>query len=332
MIKNNMDNIIRHLDGSSITLLDIGARNGIHGRWAEIPKLLNVFGFEPDTDECDKINENAHKLDYPLKCLPFALGNKQGESATLNLCKDLGCSSLYQPNMPLVEQFYYGHNMEIMRTLDVTINRLDDISVENDIQADAIKIDTQGYELEILKGSTDLLKNTKLVELEVEFNEQYKDQPLFSDIDLFMRSQGYALLGLRRTYWRRKSNNFDLESPFGGQIMHGDAIYYNEKLLNETESKIDVIKFCSIFSLYQQDDFISYLLTMPHKALESMPLDERIQLIDDLLNKQTGLSLFLSKTIDLIRKKIWLPHTALRRMLDKLQSKSAEDWHDPDFY
>jgi FkbM family methyltransferase len=335
MTKFDFDNkkITSYLDGDKITLLDIGARYGIHPRWNKIAPHLIVYAFEPDAKESQRINEKAALLPYQLQCLPLALGSNNGDKITLYLCKDPGSSSLYEPNTDLVSQFYFAPNMEVIDTSKVRVNRLDKICRQKQLKPDVIKIDTQGFELEILKGAgTAVLNNVKLVELEVEFNEQYKNQPLFSHVDLFMRKNGFVLLGLRRSYWRRKLERDCLKTPFGGQIMHGDAVYYNESLLNVSQSTKDLIKFCIIFGIYQQDDLVGYLLSKPHSALRGISETERTEIAHVMQNKTKTLTMAISKMLDLVRSKLYLPHTALRAMLDKLQSKKSIDWHDPNFY
>ena len=74
-------------------------------------------------------------------------------------------------------------------TVDTT--RLDDISPE--VEADYVKIDVQGSELQILENATKTLEQVLIIEAEVEFLPIYKDQPLFGDLQIFMRSQGFVL-------------------------------------------------------------------------------------------------------------------------------------------
>ena len=52
---------------------------------------------------------------------------------------------------------------------------------------DLIKLDTQGSELDILKSlSSKQLDEVIYIEIEAEFIELYKNQPLFRDIDLYL--------------------------------------------------------------------------------------------------------------------------------------------------
>ena len=63
--------------------------------------------------------------------------------------------------------------------------KLDDLDFKFHNQS-VLKIDVQGYELKVLEGSKNALKNCIGVETEVEFIELYKDQPKFGEISSFM--------------------------------------------------------------------------------------------------------------------------------------------------
>ena len=58
---------------------------------------------------------------------------------------------------------------------------------------DFIKIDTQGYELEILKGATGALINAEVVLLEVSFIDVYKNMPLVKEVIDFMEAKGFQV-------------------------------------------------------------------------------------------------------------------------------------------
>ena len=62
------------------------------------------------------------------------------------------------------------------------------------------------------------------VEVEVEFIEMYQDQPLFNEVDSFMRERGFHLFDLKLFYWRRKSG-LGFDGNRRGQLVHGDALY-----------------------------------------------------------------------------------------------------------
>ncbi len=62
----------------------------------------------------------------------------------------------------------------------------------------AMKLDTQGSELSILKGSVEALKTCSLIDIEVEFNPIYARQDLFCDVDRWLRDHGFVLWRLEQ--------------------------------------------------------------------------------------------------------------------------------------
>jgi hypothetical protein len=57
----------------------------------------------------------------------------------------------------------------------------------------AIKLDTQGSELDVLRGAERALHGCALVIIETEFNPLYEGQALFCDVDRFLRDHGFTL-------------------------------------------------------------------------------------------------------------------------------------------
>jgi FkbM family methyltransferase len=278
-----------------VTLVDVGARNGIGARWKPFHDRISVVAFEPDPAECERLN--AQQWPYPFRLLPHALGATDGERVTLHVTEQPGCSSLLEPNHKLCDQFYYGSAMQETARIPLTLSRLDTVL---DIQPDVIKIDTQGTELEILKGAGKLLDNAIAVECEVEFVEQYANQPLFSDVDAFMRAAGFQLRGIRRTYWRNQADRY-LHAA-GGQLIHGDALWLNPNLQGE--------KAHVVLAAYRQFDLLSKA-----GAVDLIPRLSTFEKIASRLVAATGYT-----------------NRELRRAVDRLRPPAARDWHDPDFF
>jgi len=56
---------------------------------------------------------------------------------------------------------------------------------------DYLKIDVQGGELLVFQNATRLLEDCCVIHTEVEFLPMYVDQPLFSEVEIFLRQQGF---------------------------------------------------------------------------------------------------------------------------------------------
>jgi hypothetical protein len=120
----------------------------------------------------------------------------------------------------------------------------------------------------ILQGAVETIdKHVFGLEIEVEFVELYESQPLFSDVDRFVRKHGFQLFDLQRGYWKRA-----LGKRYGkkrGQLVFGNALYLRktEDFIEMTESredqsakKVKALKAISICLLYGYLDYAMELI------------------------------------------------------------------------
>jgi FkbM family methyltransferase len=204
---------------SKLVLIDIGARAGLNPRWKGIP--IEAIGLEPDIEECDRLNASGGDVRY----LPYAAGAKDDEVATLNMTSGIGCTSVLEPNQALLSQYWQRRYFQVERKIPIKLMTLDTILGDR-IRPDVIKLDIQGGELAALQGAERCLQSTLAVDVEVEFNEMYAGQPLYKDIDAFMRARGFTVTKLRTEHWRKET---ETRSPYGATILSGDALYLHEE-------------------------------------------------------------------------------------------------------
>lgn len=184
----------------------------------------DVIGFEPVAAEFEKL-ENLKEPNR--RFLPYFIGD--GSTQTFHECNFTMTSSLFEPNMALVDKFLnLGELMRVTRTYPVQTKRLDDIP---EIKGtDLLKLDVQGGELLVLGGAVETLKDVLVIETEVCFAPLYKLQPLFSDIDIFLRSKGFLFHRLTncsgRTFKPLIFNN-DVNAAMS-QWLWGDAVYVRD--------------------------------------------------------------------------------------------------------
>jgi len=219
--------------------------------------LAEVVGFEPVTEECDKLNRMS---DGKHSYLPYFIGD--GNKGTFHLCNFSMTSSLYEPNTSLLKYF---HNLEelvqVVETSTVNTKRLDDIKEIQDI--DLLKIDIQGAELDAFNGATRLLKNTVAIHTEVEFVPLYKKQPLFAEVDQKLRSSGFLFHkfhGLSGRTFRPIVNLENDNSPLS-QLLWSDAIYLRNFMRLGTLSTKKLVALSVIaHDLYHSYDYCSIVL------------------------------------------------------------------------
>ena len=110
----------------------------------------------------------------------------------------------------------------------VTTTRVDDIAEISNV--DLFKIDVQGAELAVFQNASRALASALVVQTEVEFVELYRGQPLFADVDSFLRSQGFqfhAFNGISGRTFKPLVFNNDPNVPIR-QALWSDAIYVRD--------------------------------------------------------------------------------------------------------
>jgi FkbM family methyltransferase len=181
----------RSLTGENppLKIVDIGA-NPIDGPapYAALFEGGNaqVIGFEPNREALAKLYERKGPRETYL---PHAVGD--GSRHRLHVCQAPGMTSLFKPN-PEVLNLFHGFPSwgQVVATEDVATVRLDDVA--ETAGADYLKLDIQGAELMVLRNAPNRLKDAVVIHCETEFLQMYAGQPLFSDIELFLRGKEFT--------------------------------------------------------------------------------------------------------------------------------------------
>ena len=265
------------LDDIRLTSMDVGARGGFMSDLLPIARCVDMIGFEPDPDELERLNHTPQATPWAsMTYLQHALGSQKG-TMPLYIYSHSGNSSLYEANRNLIDRFGRGENYGLRQKVDVQVESLDVVIATEGISLpDHIKMDVQGWELEILKGAESALGSVLAARLEVEFMALYRDQPLFSDIDRVMQAHGFAFMGFpemhawRRTTRRKWPRRARGPYPYSrGQLAHGDVLYLrwpenmHERSPNEIEAKI---RLGLLACAYEHIDHAVAALTTPAVA------------------------------------------------------------------
>jgi len=146
---------------------------------------IDIVGFEPHAPSLEKLNAAKGPCETYL---PYAVGD--GKRHTLRQCRAAGMNSLLPPNPAVMQLFHlYPLWSKVDSTTEVDTVRLDDLA--ETAGTDLIKIDIQGAELLAFKGGLERLQEASAIHTEVCFAQLYKNQPLFSEVEQFLRTQGY---------------------------------------------------------------------------------------------------------------------------------------------
>ncbi|MBS0245099.1 MAG: FkbM family methyltransferase [Proteobacteria bacterium] len=187
-----------------------------------------------------------------LHVLPFCLG-KENASGKLFITKNPYASSNFEPDASYypyycelhlsgevegvmlnnaVYDVVYGNDFSVAETRDVQIRALDDILARKEapdgLVPDFLSLDTQGSELNILKGGEQTFHDHCLaLATEIEFHPMYKNQALFSDIFDFALKHGFHFVGF--TYLQEISpHRLPLGARAKGVLAFGDALFFRD--------------------------------------------------------------------------------------------------------
>lgn len=175
------------------TMLDIGANVGmfvetIRSRGFQGP----VVSFEPTTEAHGILTANAVRDPLWAVAPRMALGSVNGD-AEIGVSANSVSSSLLEveagSTQVLAETAFLGKEA-------VAVRRLDDV-----MQADwrgpfAMKIDTQGYELEVLRGAGATLAQTRVLTIELTLGQLYTNGARISDVFAFLEAAGFRAIAV----------------------------------------------------------------------------------------------------------------------------------------
>jgi FkbM family methyltransferase len=182
-------------------VIDVGMNKGQFLLAALQYLHINEYdGFEPIPSVFHSTKTLADKLDSSTKIRMYNLAlAEDAKESYFHQSQKSDCSSLLEP----VTTSQYNSQTECIKKLSLNLATLDsiiDLSMltQNNV---LLKIDTQGTELNILKGSEKLLKAGVIKHVYIEVSEiiHYQGQCFFSEILDYLTSIGYVLKALYNT-------------------------------------------------------------------------------------------------------------------------------------
>jgi FkbM family methyltransferase len=230
--------IFRADAANRITIIDVGAQDLVSESHIYAPLqaagATKIIGFEPLPDK----DAAPRRADPSVEMLEHFVGS--GGVATFHVTEFDPASSLFEPNQEFLSQFVFLSSMcRTVSSFAVKTTRLDDVSEITD--CDYLKIDVQGGELDVLAGAQGLLKKAIVVHCEVEFGPVYKDQPLFADIDCFLRSEGFELIDLVNAGYNRYKA-LPGTAQTGSRLLWAEAIYFKSPSEMTQYNKTNLLK------------------------------------------------------------------------------------------
>lgn len=207
-------------------VLDIGANTG---QFAE--SLIDfgfkgeIVSFEPTTSPYNKLIRRVSKYKNWKLAEKCAIGDFDG-SIAINISKNSLFNSIKKIG---TEYSSYNPGSSIIDKEKVQIYKLDSLQNKyfNKNENIFLKIDTQGFEKEVLKGAIEVLKYVKGIKIEIPL------QPIYDDVSWsamgifnFFEEKGFVCISLNEVAVNNET----------GTVHEIDGIFINQELLHTTKN------------------------------------------------------------------------------------------------
>ncbi len=212
-----LDLLPKQITGALRTCVDAGAHKGA---WTQALLLM----FRPECVvlvECEprlvgELNNTIRRLPR-TRVVDAALSADDGSAEFFQLRHPAG-SSLLKPREDIGKQFEKD-SWDVVgqaRVKTVSYDRL----VESEEEVSILKLDIQGAEARVLRGSVSGLQKTKAIIMEVTFLSHYEEDSTFPQLHELMRQKEFGLYRLSDAYHRGE-----------GRAIYADAVYIREEIL-----------------------------------------------------------------------------------------------------
>jgi len=189
--EHHMRRLLAHLRVDCV--FDVGANVGQYAeklrRQFEFRGL--ILSFEPNPAAWDKLKA-ASDMDPQWEIFPFALGAEPG-TAEFQAYEDSKLGSLleFDPSSP------HAPTGMARLTIPVEVKTLAEILPamrgKYSVSRPFLKLDTQGFDLQVAKGAGDRLTEFLGIQSEVSFSPIYAKSPLFAEVVKYYEDQGFVL-------------------------------------------------------------------------------------------------------------------------------------------
>jgi len=202
-------------------LLDVGANTG---QYASLMRRIGYKGkivsFEPLSSAYAVLSNNAiNHMNW--QCENFALGNKE-EKAVIHVSGNSYSSSLLDI---LPSHIAFDADSDYISEETIQVKRIDDVFADYCLPTDVVmlKIDTQGFEKDVLEGAQESLKNITLLQLEISIEPLYDKEVLFVEMVNYLQEKGFDLFALEN----------GIRNPDNGKLLQVDGIFINKNKINK---------------------------------------------------------------------------------------------------
>lgn len=241
--------------------LDVGARGGPAGYMRFYERFLECHLVEPEPAEAARLRAAGYRVVEKI------LSDRPG-TATLRVTRKGGLTSVLEPAGRFVDYYRGGSDrFDVIRRVPLPATTIAEVCRESSVDFDLLKVDTQGSELDVLRGLGE--RRPAFVIVEVSTVDLYKGQATFPELARFLEERGYMAwdLALRAqpAPGPRRGRRQD------GIPLHGDAAFMPNWRTPDGRALIDADPraWAALMLMFGLEDVLGYVLEtedIPGKA------------------------------------------------------------------
>jgi FkbM family methyltransferase len=206
-------------------IMDVGAHRGESLRSFDKNACTpyTYIGMEPNPEayaDFKKVADQIKSLNSEIHCLSSAVGNTDGKVKFLKT-HESAVGGILPPVRGLADRVPTGDHL-IEKEFEVDLVTVTTLVNKFKLKSiDVLKIDTEGYDLEVLKGAIDVIKAKvpKIIITEVFFVPYRENQAFFWDIAKFMENHGYHFVNL-----------YDTRETTQGRLYTGNGLWVSSDI------------------------------------------------------------------------------------------------------
>lgn len=178
-------------------VLDVGANKGQYRDFLreEVGYARRIISFEPIAELARMLEERARR-DSEWSVCPYALGSRRSE-LTLNVAVQSEFSSFHRPHATTPPR--YAAQNAMSRLQAVSVHALDDVlgslAGAGGNTRFFLKLDTQGYDVEVLQGARASLARIWGLQMEMSVIPLYEGAPDYLASLRYLQDLGFSLSG-----------------------------------------------------------------------------------------------------------------------------------------
>jgi FkbM family methyltransferase len=228
-------------DPARLRLIDVGAGlvpgGGMQEKWRPHLNAITPILFEPNAAEADSLRAQLTEAIVVEAALCNVVGRRN-----LFITENPTCTSLRDPNEQFLSSYEINPHVRVKGTQEVECTRYDVLYHQGFVPApDAIKLDVQGCEYEVLLGFGALLQDCLGIELETHFYPVYRDERLLHEIIILLSQYGFVL----RKLDQNKMEHFD------GDLVEVDAFFTKPRAVVRSYDQVQRRKFDLLTKVWQ---------------------------------------------------------------------------------